>query len=371
MTKLYSSLLAKGPIFMSRIPSYRGEFFRRFLDLLKPSLPNTCWEGRHFGLGFWGPIISTQGVSYIYIYLSYIHVFLFILLQRWFIQYWCFLIEKTRESRQQMVLTNTPGHISLYTLCWTRGRKQSCLWLAEQFLVVSTASFDLRTSYTFTEMDKETAVHLVKSVDDGMLYHLLYIILAEIQERCYVYRAPGCQPPSCQPVMKVTVNFLKSLKVVTAVAAAMKAMKVKVFFGILPWDLVSHVHLHKFGDLEEYSWVLSFFLSILAKQIQEFWCMEAWNALQLRIIPYKNPGDLSQSNSFFWGSSCIPRVSGFDWYKGLNNPFSRTSRTDSWILRDFFHTQKRVTIYSPCRLKVKDLEERFRVFRHFGSTWSS
>lgn len=102
-------------------------------------------------------------------------------------------------------------------------------------------------------MDKETAVHLVKSVDDGMLYHLLYIILAEIQERCYVYRAPGCQPPSCQPVMKVTVNFLKSLKVVTAVAAAMKAMKVKVFFGILPWDLVSHVHLHKFGDLEEYS----------------------------------------------------------------------------------------------------------------------
>lgn len=57
---------------------------------------------------------------------------------------------------------------------------------------------------------------------------------------------------------------------------------------------------------------LSFFLSILAKQIQEFWCMEAWNALQLRISPYKNPGDLSQSNRISWGSSCIPRVSGFD-----------------------------------------------------------
>ncbi len=40
---------------------------------------------------------------------------------------------ENRESRQQMVLTNTPGHITLYTLCWTRGRKQSCLWLLNSF----------------------------------------------------------------------------------------------------------------------------------------------------------------------------------------------------------------------------------------------
>lgn len=113
------------------------------------------------------------------------------------------------------------------------------------------SSFDLRTSYTFTEMDKETAVHLVKSVDDGMLYHLLYIILAEIQERCYVYRAPGCHGAAShwrrsQSISSRASRWWRQWQ---------KAMKVKVFFGILPWDLVSHVHLHKFGDLEEYSWV--------------------------------------------------------------------------------------------------------------------
>ena len=39
------------------------------------------------------------------------------------------------------------------------------------------------------EMDREAMDELVKSVDDGVLIHLLYVILAEFQERFYRYRA--------------------------------------------------------------------------------------------------------------------------------------------------------------------------------------
>ena len=38
------------------------------------------------------------------------------------------------------------------------------------------------------EMDRESMDELVKSVDDGVLIHLLYVILAEFQERFYRYR---------------------------------------------------------------------------------------------------------------------------------------------------------------------------------------
>ena len=44
-------------------------------------------------------------------------------------------------------------------------------------------------SFFKSEMDRESAKELVRTVDDGTLIHLLYVILAEFQERFYVYRA--------------------------------------------------------------------------------------------------------------------------------------------------------------------------------------
>ena len=55
------------------------------------------------------------------------------------------------------------------------------------------------------EMDRESMDELVKSVDDGVLIHLLYVILAEFQERFYRYRAQalaaasGAASASSQP----------------------------------------------------------------------------------------------------------------------------------------------------------------------------